>query len=506
MRIRLNSLLLLVIFFCIRNSYCQGLNNFWLLGYDTVQGQNTGRTTIDFSNGSASVGLSYSHTTNFTRASATIADTSGNLLFYTNGFDVCNRNGEIMPNGFRIDSSVFFTNYWYKNGMPIAQPVLIIPFSEQDSLYYLFHETAQPYFLDTSGFGVYYPSSLYYSVISMTRDSGRGDLIVREQIIFQDTLALGRITAVKHGNGRDWWIMVYRYAGDKYLKLLLTPNGISPPIYQQIGPRLNYCDLAQAVFSPQGDKYAIADKANGLLFMEFDRCSGTLSNPIQVLINDTAIARGAAFSASGRYLYVSSSRYLYQFDTWSSNFAGSQDTVAVWDGFYSTTFPFATTFYLSQLAPDNKIYINSPNSVKTLHVINFPDSGGAACDVCQHCISLPTYNAFTIPNHPNYFLGADSGSVCDTLQLGINERNSNRNSIFRVHPNPAVDIINLNFTPNDHIQELEIINVNGKIVLKRNIPQWSQFHQIDVSKLKSGIYLCRLKSQGNIKSCKFIKE
>ncbi|HRF38555.1 MAG TPA: hypothetical protein PK198_07190, partial [Saprospiraceae bacterium] len=71
-------------------------------------------------------------------------------------------------------------------------------------------------------------------------------------------------------------------------------------------------------------------------------------------------------------------------------------------------------FYLAQLAPDGKIYINSNNGVRYLHVINQPDSLGLACDVCQHCVELPSINALSLPNFPNYRLHHLEGSPCDT--------------------------------------------------------------------------------------------
>jgi PKD repeat protein len=68
------------------------------------------------------------------------------------------------------------------------------------------------------------------------------------------------------------------------------------------------------------------------------------------------------------------------------------------------------------LAPDGKIYINSNNRCSYLHVINEPDSLGLACEVCQHCVDLPSVNAFSMPNFPNYRLGHLEGSPCDTLR------------------------------------------------------------------------------------------
>lgn len=476
----------------LRFGFCQGVSNIWILGHDTLPNQNTGRTIIDFNGGLANVSAINSVPINFLRTCATIADSSGNLLFYTNGFDICNRYGGIMPNGSFIDSSSLMVS-WRKYGLPFSQGALILPSPGVDSLYYLFHETEHDFFYDTAGIGVFYPNCLYYSVIDMKSDSGRGDLIIREQPAFYDTLTHGRLTAVKHANGRDWWIVIYRYEGDSFIKLLLTPQGLSAPMYQNIGPRLSYIDLAQAVFTPEGEKYATVDAYNGILLMDFDRCDGSLSNPVNISINDSSALRGAAFSPNGRYLYVSSTKYLYQYDTWAGNIAGSKVTVAVWDGFYSPAFPFAATFYTMQLAPDDKIYIASPNSVKVLHVINRPDSAGLACDVCQHCISLPTYNAFTVPNHINYFLGADSGSVCDTLQLGIQNGGFKiQNEKLSIFPNPATDNIQLAFTPYEKQTSVEIIDLNGKIVLKINISQWSQRMRINISKLNAGIYLCRL--------------
>src|SRR5262249_2930330 len=144
-----------------------------------------------------------------------------------------------------------------------------------------------------------------------------------------------------------------------------------------------------------------------------------------------------AFSSNSDVLYLSSMTYVYQFDLTSGNIAATQQTVAIYDGFYSPSPPLATSFYLAQLAPDGKIYIVCGNSTLDIHVINNPDSLGLSCDVCQHCIHLPAFNAFTIPNHLNYFLGADTTStICDTVTNITN--NLRERNIMEVYPNPVV--------------------------------------------------------------------
>jgi hypothetical protein len=98
----------------------------------------------------------------------------------------------------------------------------------------------------------------------------------------------------------------------------------------------------------------------------------------------------------------------------------SIDTVATYDG-YEEPIPgteglsLATVFFMAQLAPNGKIYLNTTNSVRSLHVINQPDLPGDSCDVQQHAIQLPTLNAFSLPNFPNYKLRNLVGSPADTL-------------------------------------------------------------------------------------------
>ena len=93
----------------------------------------------------------------------------------------------------------------------------------------------------------------------------------------------------------------------------------------------------------------------------------------------------------------------------------TKDTVAIYDGFTSPQPPFGTTFFLAQLAPNGKIYLNANNGGLHMHVINKPDQPGELCDFQQHGIELPTWNSFSMPNFPNYRLGPLFGSPCDTI-------------------------------------------------------------------------------------------
>ena len=341
----------------------------------------------------------------------------------------------------------------------------------------------------------------------MTQDSGRGDIVEKEVTLIQDTLQNGRLTACKHANGRDWWVVTRKAYSDQFYTFLVSPSGISAPLIQHIGQQLWPPDIGQVCFSPQGDKYALVDHFNHLRLYDFDRCTGVFTNPLYIPILDSAIARGVAFSPSGRYLYVSSELYIYQYDMLASSIDSSRQTVAVWDSFFSPSPPFAAVFYTMQLGPDGKIYLVSPNGVLVMHVINNPDSAGLACDVCQHCITLPTYNAYTIPNHPNYFLGAEAGSLCDSLQVGIGELTEQKP--IKIYPNPATDYFWLEYdlTLSKSNGEMVVYNTLGEVVLRKTLYKYFKSAKIECNKLKQGIYYLSIYANNKIMSSgKFIKQ
>ena len=101
--------------------------------------------------------------TSIKEACASVADSNGQLLFYTNGNEIYNKNHSPMPNGSGImgDSS----SSW---GAMIA-PVL----GEKDK-YYLFLTDGSSCVSATDPKGRY--DGLHYCIIDMTLDNGDGDV------------------------------------------------------------------------------------------------------------------------------------------------------------------------------------------------------------------------------------------------------------------------------------------------------------------------------------------
>lgn len=497
-RIKLILFLLLIPSSRIR---AQGISNLWLLGYDCGTVQLCGGSVIDFISGAPDTSKVF-RPMNFFRTNSSICNSSGSLLFYTNGIYIANALDDTMLNGDNLSPSQF-TTMWDQYGLSLPQASLILPVPGDSLRYVLFHETLEN--IPTQG--IYQPIELLYSEIDMSLDGGLGEVVLKNIPIISDTLLISGITACKHANGRDWWIITHRYDSDIYLTLLLTPYGISGPFIQHAGPYIYAGGGDQSVFSPDGKKFVRYQIDDDLDIFDFDRCSGTLSNPMHISINDSAAGGGVAVSSNSKFLYVSSSNYVYQFDLTDTNVALTQSTIAVFDNFTDPAPPFYTDFYLAQLAPDNKIYIITGNGTHYLHVINNPDSAGMNCNLVQHAFVLPTYNAATIPNYPNYFLGADStNAICDSLNSTSEFLLSQTNELI-IFPNPATDKLYLNIPFSKLTSDLKIYNVVGQeIMLFPKLVQEGSFFEFDITQLVPGIYFFEFTKDDIPKVGRFIKE
>ncbi|MBK9047744.1 MAG: T9SS type A sorting domain-containing protein [Bacteroidetes bacterium] len=427
----------------------------------------------------------------FDYTGTTIADTAGNFLFATNGVTILNNANDTMQNGTGLSPSTYSSPQWFGDGLRIPQATLILPLPGSANLYYLFHMT-----VDTINIPIY-SYYFYYSLIDMSLDGGNGAVVAKNQLLYTGLFSPGGIAACKHANGRDWWITIHDELGSDFHFFLLTPVGVIFMHSQTIGIRDG---LGTYCFSPDGTKFGGYNTVDDFEIFDFDRCSGMLSNFRQVVINDSTSWFGSAFSPNSQYLYGSSLRYLYQVDVTSNQPDTTFKIVGIWDGTYYNTHP--ATFGLLGLAPDGKIYITTPGTTPLMHYIEYPDSNGIACNVIQHSVTLPVYNSATVPNHPNYFLGALVGSLCDSL-VGSNELSINP---IKIQPNPTQGIFQIVYPPQSQNGSMELIDLFGKIIVVEQIPPWSQLKNVDISELSSGIYILKILWGNNVVYGKVMKE
>ncbi len=430
----------------------------WMLGKDSPTNPDFAGAIMDFNGDSAEV-YTFFQELYFYQTNASICDTAGNLLFYTNGLKVANALGEVMENGEGLNPGSH-ANTQGDYGYILDQGAIIVPMPGSDSLYYLIHADKQvpP--------GNIYSKYIYYNLIDMSLNGGLGAVVQKNQIIREGAFEQGKLTLTRHANGADWWLVFRRYATNQYHRYLITAE---------------YANLHIVGYA--GDDAYIN-------IYDFDRCTGDLYNPIQITYVDTAWSGGIAISPNSRFLYISSYKFVYQYDLWANDIPASKDTVAIYDGFTVTSPNFATTFSLAQLAPDGKIYITSNTSVPYLHVINYPDLPGDSCEVCQHCVELPTWNAFSIPNFPNYRLGPTEEPCVTAVEV---PEEVLVQEMVRVYPNPATDYLWVEALEHSTSKPLgwSLYSATGQVVRSAAI---RGRRQLDLPNLAPGLYFWKVQN------------
>jgi len=425
------SLAILIFFFENIDAQAKYDNN-WTLGY--------GKKATD-SNGISGGGMimsfdSSSPTILYTgfksdRPAACISDRKGRFLAYTQGCSVWNRNLEKMLNGDSLNPGR--TSFFYCPGTyPVWQGSLFLPMPGSDSLFYLLHIRSDD--------KEYSPINLLYTVIDATGDGGNGEVITKNNVILSDSLFLDKyVSATRHANGQDWWIMVPQVNKNGYHLTLLTPQGIEYKGIQNLGNDLNLSNCCtQAAFSADGGKFFKNNMA-GLTMLDFNRCDGTLSNAKFLPYDSTYSGWGGVVtSPNSRYLYLLAGNYVSQFDLQAADVFATRQTVATYDGGVA---PFPARFFQAQRGPDGKIYAVSTNSNNILHVIHSPDEPGLACNVEQRGLVLPALTGYILVNFANYRLDSLPKSYCDSLSgFDPEPRLAQREPVgLDVYPNPATD-------------------------------------------------------------------
>ncbi len=386
----------------------------WMSGYgsfhepsDNPDSLPFGGLRIDFNNYPLSINRDYREI-EFEHTLGIMCDEKGELLFYTNGDSIINHQEQTIENSEGFNVGDWFTQ------IRLRQAIVILPAPGHENEFYLFHEPR-----DEEGD----VTSLYYSKLDMNENGGLGKVTEKSILLLSDSLNLGKLTATKHANGRDWWVLVPDFFNEFYHTILLDETGIASIDTQYVEtPMTTIHGVGQAAFSPDGSKYARSTAAyfqegTHVEIFDFNRCSGELTN--QQIISyspTTTLGRPIAFSPNSRFLYVMDSGIFYQFDTWEEDILESEKILGEWDGFrYMDVIPILP--WMAQLGPDGKIYVATSSTNPYLHVIHDPDMEGAASRFEERAILLPTLNNGTMANHPSYRLGPIDGSVCDTLGI-----------------------------------------------------------------------------------------
>ncbi|HKR04454.1 MAG TPA: T9SS type A sorting domain-containing protein [Bacteroidia bacterium] len=465
------TLLILSFYFpsCLLNNvYGQGENNIWYFGYHSGLDFNSGNPVV-LTNGQ----------TDDREGTATISDPSGNLLFYSDGDTVWNRNHLIMPDGTGLTGHTSST-----------QSATIVPKPGSTTEYYVFTAPEHSSTLDFS-----------YSIVDMTLDGGYGDIALKNVSLFSNSTE--KCVAIYKGNTQDIWVIGLN-KDTAFYSYLVTSSGINPPVlsfHQPTSGNYGY-DIGYMKASPQGDKIAIANYGGNITdqfhLFDFDCSTGIISNQMSFSTGD--ILYGLEFSPDGSKLYVfpwgAAPLSIYQYDVTLSTAAaiaasqiivGTSNHSGIGDG---------------QIGPDQKIYL-SIDFRDSLSVINNPNAQGAACNFVDNVIYL-NGNTSGIG-----FPALIRGSVCGTTAITEIQNDLNE---FQIFPNPSNGIFQITL-PNfsnppeaDGKVSYEVVNTLGQTVFQSELQTLNAKLQtnLDLSFLPKSIYILRISNSVSTFSKKLI--
>jgi hypothetical protein len=467
-------------------------DNTWLVGIGpNIPEIYNGGAIIDFS--VEPPNIKYRNLPSMGRALAftSICDANGNLMAYCNSCGMVNVYDTLIENGAMLNSPGHEFEFSCGPiltgpgaGYPSRSP-FFVPWPGSDSKYAYFHvrfdypKPPHPF---------YYAESFLYSVVDMAENNGRGKVILKNGLIVKDTIG-DMLAAIRHGNGRDWWVVCDEFNSNQTFVALLTPDGVQGPWRRDTPLKwsgdIQLFYLSQAVFSPDGRFYARYNYPNGIQVMGFDRCNGTFTTGLQLLYLDTpGYTVGMAISANSRFLYATNGITVYQFDLEADDVQASRTFIAEYDGHSA---PLPTTFNMMQLAPDGKIYMNATNGVYKLHVIHNPDAKGQACNLEQHGLELPVSVGFTMPMYPHYRLTNWAGSPCDSLAGVAVQQPEKEAVVLSIAPNPAEAFIQVGIN-SDEGGMLRVVDVAGRLMFQSATEATAPFVRIDVQTWPAGVY------------------
>jgi gliding motility-associated-like protein len=328
---------------------------------------------------------------------SSIADSTGKLLFYTDGSVIYNRNHQPMPNGSGL-----------LGDFSSSQSAIIIAKPGSNNIYYVFTAPVHPEYLN--GYN--------YSVVDMNLNSGMGDVSQKNIPLYSS--GSERLAAVRHADGASVWVLTKKLASNEFRVYKIDCNGLNTtPVVSFAGTVLKageFADGGLLKISSNGKFLCQTTQLADDFFelYQFDNNTGKVFNPIKIPVTPPTYIRAtgsyncAEFSPNSMLLYINQwfknpaddlfYMTVLQYDVSNYNYNSITTSIVKILEFQTGPEP---ELGMMQLAPDQKIYVI--RVVKdSLDVINNPNIKGIGCNYESNAVSLqgrlglyglPTYMA-----------------------------------------------------------------------------------------------------------------
>jgi hypothetical protein len=428
-----------------------------------------------------------------TDSRAFYADKNANIKFASNGWRLINSFGEVLSFKLWHDDLAWPNDNSDTTNVINSKGPLFLEAPGDSSKVYLFYgqykrmQAIQPSDYNLVNYDVYFT----YALLDVETQS----IISQNNIVLTDTTSQSDAVAVRHGNGRDWWILKPGIRTNEYYRALLDPSGLSEMekiTIPGLVPHEQFYSVSH--FTQDGNKFIHFTGIGGKWAQrfDFDRCTGTLSNPIETDLNPLIRELDAGnftISPDGSKVYFTRLYYASDSATYISGlhqYDFETDSLSL----------IARSNGLAFLTPNQKeIYYfqrKIPNSLTELYFSSITNPNGLAnnCDTNMFKIKLENFPTMIYsPNIVNYRLGVKSGSNCDPLSnnsLGLQQQLKIGIDVF---PNPNEGLLNVRLNNSKNKSSIiHIFSSSGQKVLQSQILGNSTQIDLRTLALPSGIY------------------
>lgn len=451
------SIIVSLFIFTTSSLFAQKEGNNWYFGNNAGIDFNSGTATLITSNAGSAADYM-----------GAVSDANGDILFYSNGVTVWNKNNNIMTNGNGLHGTI-----------SSGQSPLIVP-QPNSNLYYIF---TLDQWANSNG--------LKISLVDMSLQNGLGAVTIKNNSVY--TNATEKITSYYNVNGNYYWIITHSFLTNEFRVYKLDDSGLlllpvvsyTGSIYSGNAGQFNDA-VGQLNISDDGSKLVSACYQSGFFeIYDFDFNTGIVSNPR--LISGYPNAFGAEFSPDGSKLYVSrwvTSNNIWQYDLNAGN----------WNNVLNSAILIGSgnTVGYMQLAPDGKIY-SANYTFSTLGVISNPNNSGMACN----------YSATGFNLSPK----SSGAGLCNTVKKKSPTAVAENNKVIQaiaIYPNPSAGQVNIRINNlNNQSAFLKIVNSKGEII--RDGLKYNSNGGLVLDGLSPDIYCIYSSSaNGEIASQKFI--
>ncbi len=487
-------------------------SNIWAVGYSPP-------VIYDF-NSLLSIGTFSKIGPGLTFGTSNISDTNGQLLFFCNGFYIYDKTG--WPIGYPDDNydsincplGLKFRDYYSGDGF-WNQMSIILP--KKENSYYVFTAGMSDVAFDewkkpTPPYDFRF-DVLSYHIVDMDANQGEGRIIDKNKILMKDArLSHNRMSAVRHGNGRDWWLIKPHQTDQTYYVFLVKPDTIEGPIIRQCSFSMDsitkyvgtYGIDGQCAFSPDGNWFASTEAAyNGVFIYKFDRCTGAFIDYHffkQPLFDTTTYdwSIGACFSPDSKLLYLITGANVYQYELTDTTLNSAIHVTGP-----DTLMQYFPSYSSSYLANNSRLYIGNRNATQNgMSYIDKPNERGILCNFVPKGLRQPFTNLAVPPNLPFYGLGKLEGSPCDTIKATIPI-----NTVIKIFPNPTIDNLTIELPTDTKKVQVIIYNMLGEVVMSQTRERVNNIKlEISIGHLAQALYSIRIEANGSRFIGKFVKE